>query len=201
MSIRIINTYAVLLVAIVAAGMLVFCYKSGSEPEDLLVRYRDGVEYDALTIRHPLDETLFPPEIVPPTFHWEDGNSRSNMWLVSIRFQDNDAPMNVVTQKPWWIPEIGQWETIKKRSLERDAQVTILGISRRITTRILSAGRISFKTSKDPVGAPLFYREVNLPFIDAVKDPSNIRWRFGSISSPRQPPIILEKLPVCGNCH
>jgi len=47
----------------------------------------------------------------------------------------------------------------------------------------------------------LFYREVNLPFIDPVKDPSNIRWRFGSISSPEQPPIILENLPVCGNCH
>jgi len=189
------------LVAIVAAGMLVFCYKSGSEPEDLLARYRVGAEYDDLTIHRPLDETLFPPEIAPPAFHWEDGNSRSNMWLVSIEFQDSQAPMNVATQKPRWTPEIGQWETIKKRSLERDAQVTILGISRRITTRILSAGRISIKTSKDPVGAPLFYREVNLPFIDAVKDPSHIRWRFGSISSPKQPPIILENLPVCGNCH
>jgi len=47
----------------------------------------------------------------------------------------------------------------------------------------------------------LFYREVNLPFVDAVKDPSRIRWRFGSISSPNRPPIILKNLPVCGNCH
>ena len=190
-----------MLFAIVAAGILVFCYKSGSKPEDLLARYRDDVEYDALTIRRPLDETLFPPEIVPPTFHWEDGNSRSNMWLVSIKFQDNEAPMSIVAHESRWTPEQRQWETIKKRSLERNTQVTILGISRRITTRILSAGRITIKTSKDPVGAPLFYREVNLPFIDAVKDPSNIRWRFGSISSTKQPPIILENLPVCGNCH
>jgi len=190
-----------MLVAIVAAGVLVFCYMSGSEPEDLLARYRDDAEYDDLTIHRPLDETLFPPEIVPPAFHWEDGNSRSNMWLVSIKFQDNEAPMSIVAHESEWTPEQRQWETIKKRSLERKAQVTILGISRRITTRILSTGRISFKTSKDPVGAPLFYREVNLPFIDAVKDPSNIRWRFGSISSPEQPPIILENLPVCGNCH
>ena len=50
------------------------------------------------------------------------------------------------------------------------------------------------------MGAPLFYREVNLPFIDAVKDPSKIRWRFGPISSP-QPPVVLTSLPVCGNCH
>jgi len=190
-----------MLVAIVAAGVLIVCYKSVPEPEDLLALYRDGAEYDDLTIQYPLDETLFPPEIVPPTFHWEDGNSRSNMWLVSIKFQGNEAPMSIVTHESRWIPEQQQWETIKKRSLERNTQVTILGISRRITTRILSAGRISIKTSKDPVGAPLFYREVNLPFIDAVKDPSNIRWRFGIISSPEQPPIILENLPVCGNCH
>jgi tetratricopeptide (TPR) repeat protein len=51
------------------------------------------------------------------------------------------------------------------------------------------------------VGAPLFYREVNLPFAEAVKDPSKIRWRFGSISSPQAPPVVLEHLPVCGNCH
>ncbi|MGB2862200.1 MAG: tetratricopeptide repeat protein, partial [Sedimentisphaerales bacterium] len=180
---------------------LVVCYKSRPKPEDLLARYRDGAKYGVLTIHRPLDETLFPPEIVPPAFHWEDGNSKSNMWLVSIKFQDSQAPMSIIAHESRWTPEQRQWETIKKRSLERKAQVTILGISRRIITRILSAGRISIETSKDPVGAPLFYREVNLPFIDAVKDPSNIRWRFGSISSSQQPPIILENLPVCGNCH
>jgi tetratricopeptide (TPR) repeat protein len=186
---------------IIAAGIFIFCFKSEPEPNDLLVQYRDGTEYDTLTIHYPLDKTLFPPEIVPPTFHWEDGNSRSNMWLVSLGFQDDEDRLNFVCREPNWTPQRQQWETIKKRSMEREVRITILGIRHRITTRILSAGRISIKTSKDPVGAPLFYREVNLPFIDAVKDPSHIRWRFGSISSPRQPPIILENLPVCGNCH
>ena len=52
------------------------------------------------------------------------------------------------------------------------------------------------------MGAPLFFREVNLPFLMAVKDPAAfIRWRFGDISSSKPPPIVLEKLPVCGNCH
>ncbi|MHC4437739.1 MAG: hypothetical protein ACYS3S_10295 [Planctomycetota bacterium] len=190
-----------LLVVIAAVGIFVICYKSDPEPDDLLARYRDGSQYDTLTIHYPLDETLFPPEIVSPTFRWEDGNSKSNMWLLNIKLRDSDAPMNVITRESEWTPQQQQWETIKKRSLEQDAHVTILGVRRRLTTRILSAGRISIKTSKDPVGAPLFYREVNLPFIDAVKDPSNIRWRYGSISSPEQPPIILENLPVCGNCH
>jgi len=191
----------VLLAVIIAAGIFIFCNNSEPVPDELLALYSDGSGYDTLKIHYPLDETLFPPEIVPPTFRWEDGNSKSNMWLLSIRFRDSDALMNIVTRESEWTPQQQQWETIKKQSLGKKALITILGISRRLTTKILSAGQISIKTSKDPVGAPLFYREVNLPFIDAVKDPSHIRWRFGSISSPGQPPIILENLPVCGNCH
>ena len=42
---------------------------------------------------------------------------------------------------------------------------------------------------------------MNLPFGSAVKDPTQIRWRFGEVSSLQRPPIVLEKLPVCGNCH
>ena len=48
---------------------------------------------------------------------------------------------------------------------------------------------------------PLFYREVNLPFAEAVKDPSKIHWRFGPIDRPEGAPVVLQHLPVCGNCH
>jgi len=85
--------------------------------------------------------------------------------------------------------------------LETEARVTILGIDHKAPRTILSAGQVRVKTSRDEVGAPIFYREVILPFIDAVKDPSRIRWRFGAVSSAQQPPIVLEGLPVCGNCH
>jgi len=152
-----------------------------------------------LTINYPLDETLFPPEIVPPTFRWND-NSGSDTWLVNIDFQDNEGGMNVLTNESRWTPEHQQWQIVKKRSLEKDARVTILGVNQQSPTKISSAGRIKIRTSKDEVGAPVFYREVNLPFVDAVKDPSLIRWRFGDISSP-QPPVVLQNLPVCGNCH
>jgi tetratricopeptide (TPR) repeat protein len=109
--------------------------------------------------------------------------------------------MNFLTRKPHWTPLAGEWEAIKKRSVEQEAEVTILGVNRSTPKKILSGERISITTSKDQVGAPLFYREVDLPFLNAVTDPSRIRWRFGAISSPKQPPVVLEKLPVCGNCH
>jgi len=188
-------------VVAVAVVILIALCLPGPRIENILALYREDAEYNGLTIRYPLNETLFPPEIVPPMFHWEDVSSTSDTWLITIEFQDDDERMNFLIRETQWTPDLNQWERIKKRSLEKEALVTILGVNRLSRGKILSAGRISIKTSKDQVGAPLFYRELNLPFIDAVKDPSQIRWRFGAISSPKQPPIVLEKLPVCGNCH
>jgi len=169
--------------------------------ERILASYRDEREYGGLRILYPINDTLFPPEIASPTFRWTDAQLQSDTWLVTITFQGEQERMNFLIREPQWTPEASEWEIIKKRSLEKEAKVAILGVNRSAPKKILSVGRVSIRTSKDEVGAPLFYREVNLPFNDAVKDPRRIRWRFGSIASPQQPPVILEGLPVCGNCH
>ena len=186
---------------VIAAALWMVRSTPDLSAEDVLALYEENGSYDSLTIQYPLDETLFPPELVAPTFRWEDVGSGADTWLVTIQFQDDKEPLTVTTREPKWTPDPGQWEFIKTRSLEKEADVRILGVSRKLSTTLCSAGRITIRTSKDEVGAPVFYREVNLPFINAVKDPSQIRWRFGAISSPQQPPIILEHLPVCGNCH
>ena len=49
------------------------------------MRVRGG-RYRGLTILDPLDETLFPPEIAPPTFRWSDRRKNSDTWLVSVEF-------------------------------------------------------------------------------------------------------------------
>jgi tetratricopeptide (TPR) repeat protein len=185
----------------IAATLFIFSSTPDLSAEDVLALYDKDSAYDNLAIQYPFDQTLFPPDIVAPTFRWEEGNSGVDTWLVSIEFQDGKDRIHVLTGEPAWTPEPAQWEAIKTRSLDKEAEVTILGVKRGITAKIHSAGRITIRTSQDKVGAPVFYREVNLPFIDAVKDPSQIRWRFGAISSPQQPPVILENLPVCGNCH
>lgn len=187
-------------VVIAAAALIVFL-KSSVRVEDVLAAYQDGGQYSGLTIKYPFNEAVFPPEIVPPVFRWKDDKPESDTWLVKIKFQDDKGCMNFVTAKQQWRPGVKEWETIKKRTLEKEAEITVLGVNRSTPKEILSGDRISIRTSKDKVGAPLFYREVDLPFVDAVKDPSRIKWRFGAVSSPRQPPVILEKLPVCGNCH
>lgn len=168
--------------------------------EDILAVYQEHADYGNITIEYPLNETLFPPEIIPPVFRWKDCAPASRAWLVGVEFTDGKPRMCFLTRRQQWTPRPEDWENIKHRSLEQETQVIILGVGHGEPVKIFSRAKMSFRTSKDPVGAPLFYREVNLPFIDADKDPSRIRWRFGSIASPK-PPIVLQNLPVCGNCH
>ena len=186
---------------VVLAVTLIIFLRPGVRPDDVLAAYQEQVNYSDLAILYPLNQTLFPPDIAAPIFRWKDDNSESDTWLVTISFQDNKPRMNFVTSKLQWMPKAKEWEIIKKRSVEKEAEVVVIGVDHSALDKILSAGRISVSTSNDPVSAPLFYREVDLPFVDAVKDPSRIRWRFGTVSSPKQPPVVLEKLPVCGNCH
>ena len=171
--------------------------KITSDPRDERV-----VEVQALRIVYPLDASVFPPDIAPTQFRWEDETDRVDRWTVGIEFNGDAAPMEFTSAVPEWTPPSDAWETIKQRSLEAEAAVTICGTNHLRPEEVLSEGQVSIRTSGDAVGAPIFYREVNLPFSTAVKNPAkHIRWRFGAISSEQQPPVVLEKMPVCGNCH
>ena len=153
----------------------------------------------ALDLTYPLDGTLFPPEIVAPTFVWSDETEGVVRWTVLLRFATNEEPLRFAIDEPRWRPSEEDWGEIKRRTRERDAEVAVVGVD--VQSAAVSSARIRIRTSTDPVGDSIFYREVPLPFIDAVQDPSRIRWRFGAIDSETKPPIVLEDLPVCGNCH
>jgi tetratricopeptide (TPR) repeat protein len=152
-----------------------------------------------LAIAYPLDETLFPPEIAAPTFVWSDETAGVGQWQVLLRFEGADEVLRFLTVEPRWRPASAEWIEIKQRSTAHTAHMAVVGVD--ASGHAASAATVRFRTSTDPVGDSIFYREVPLPFIDAVQDPSRIRWRFGSIDSETAPPIVLENLPVCGNCH
>ena len=153
----------------------------------------------SLEIKYPLDETLFPPEIVAPTFVWSDETDGVGEWKILMRFDGGAEPLRFASTEPRWRPSEADWAEIKRRSAEGDAEVAIVGTGP--NARPASSASIRIRTSTDPVGDSIFYREVPLPFIQAVQDPSRIRWRFGSVDSEDRPPVVLENLPVCGNCH
>jgi tetratricopeptide (TPR) repeat protein len=118
--------------------------------------------------------------------------------LISISFRDGGARIDRLSDSTQWTPSEWQWQFIKQHSTAHQATIAAIGIH---GWHAVSYGHVDLRTSIDPVGAPLFYREVILPFKEAVKDPTKIRWRFGSITQRQSPPVVLEKLPVCGNCH
>jgi Flp pilus assembly protein TadD len=180
---------------LIAAVSLSACdRKSGPAPLAFPAGPSGGIE-----IKYPLDETLFPPEIVAPTFLWSDETKGVATWMVLLRFDGTDEVLRFPTTEPHWRPSEADWANIKQRSVERDAEVAIVGVGK--DADAVSSASVRIRTSTDPVGDSIFYREVPLPFLTAVQDPSRIRWRFGSIDSETAPPIVLEDLPVCGNCH
>jgi len=153
-------------------------------------------------ITYPFEGSVFPPDIAEPTFRWRDASTETDAWQVTIEFADGEAPLVAECGAREWTPSPDQWREMQSRSVELPAVLTVHGLRRSDPERSLASKAVRFSTSKDPVGAPLFYREVNLPFREAVANPAkHIRWRFGLVSSREAPPIVLENLPVCGNCH
>ena len=193
-----------LLLALVGMPLTVAsCAPGTAEPGEpaILTSYRADAKYAPLTIAYPFEGSLFPPEIVPPTFRWTDPSPSSDAWLVAVRFADGGRPVIGRSRDTQWTPDAMAWSTIKSRTTEAPARVIILGYRESAPSQAVSAGEVHIATSTDPVGAPIFYRDVPLPFIDAVKDPSRIAWRMGTVTSATQPPVVLANLPVCGNCH
>ena len=186
----------------VGAWCLLTCllplYGCGQDPAPQAVSFPEQAS-GTLDITYPLDGTLFPPEIVAPTMTWSDATEGVREWSVMLRFEGTDDMLRFNATEPSWRPSEADWVEIKRRSMQHDAELAIVGIGEEGKAR--SAASVRIRTSTDPVGDSIFYREVPLPFISAVQDPSRIRWRFGEIDSVEQPPVVLEDLPVCGNCH
>ena len=169
-------------------------------PQEIWARYVPGAAYEAIEIRYPYNGAMFPPESIAPTFAWSASSGVADSWLLRVAFESGQ-PLLLVSPRREWTPDAATWTQIKGHTAVHPARVTLLGYASGTPEHIIASGSVSIATSKDPVGAPIMYREVTLPFIEAVKDPSRLRWRFGTIDSPAAPPIVLDKLPVCGNCH
>ena len=188
-----------------------------------------------VAIDYPEEGSIFPPGITPPTFLWRDGARGVTAWKIDISFRDGAAPIHTVskgerlrigrtdpdcvadTNEPprltpqlaaahTWVPDRAVWETIQKHSIESDATVTISGIAGRVAA---SRGSMRFRTSGDPVGAPIFYRDVPLMPSEVERGVIKplaasalplVAWRLRSISEPASR-TVMENLPVCANCH
>ena len=187
-----------------------------------------------LAIDYPEDGSIFPPGITPPTILWRDAAGKS--WSVDITFADKSPALHITTKgerikigaidpravsdsnKPptltaqqaatWaWTPDAALWAAIQAHSTASPATITIKGY--RDDGSAASEAHIDFTTSTDPVGAPIFYRDVPLMptrGVNGVVSPlaptqiNLIRWDIRDIRKPSSR-TVLKDMPTCANCH
>src|ERR1019366_333733 len=61
-----------------------------------------------------------------------------------------------------WTPDLVTWQAIKRHSVARAATVSFTGFRADAPEQAVSHGQVAIHTSKDAVGAPIFYRDVPL---------------------------------------
>ena len=191
-----------------------------------------------ITLDYPAEGSVFPPEITPPTFLWRDAAANVTSWTVDIAFRDGapgihvtsaGEPMHIGEIDPeaisknnelpkltpeqaaahTWIPDAGTWEAIKAHSVGAPATITIAGILGEDLKQPVSSGQVRIETSRDPAGAPIFYRDVPLmpnqgnKGVIAPLAPEAIgliKWRLRYLDEPRSR-VVMEKISTCANCH
>ncbi len=209
--------------AVLVFFCVVFCAGFGRVPAATIV------------IDYPEDGSIFPPEITPPTFLFRTVGSGGFPWTVDIIFGDGSPGIRTATRgEPMrigpidpecisstnevpkltpqqaatrtWTPDGPLWTRIKQRSRAAPATVTITGTG---ATGERPRGSVRIRTSADPVGAPIFYRDVPLmptQTEEGVIEPLSLHairlvaWRVRNIAEPGSR-LVMANLPVCANCH
>jgi tetratricopeptide (TPR) repeat protein len=192
-----------------------------------------------LNIDIPANGTIYPPDIVAPQFAWRDDNPAVTVWRIGIVFGEHAKaiklwstgekmqlgplddslkgyiPPTLTPQEATahtWRPDEKTWENIKKHSVKAAATVNITGFATQNDKASLSHAQATIQTSADPVGAPLFYRDVPLippppeseqrgvikPLPDSVLP--KIKWQLRYVGETESK-TMMTGLPTCGNCH
>ncbi len=192
----------------------------------------------AVTIDYPSNGSVFPPDIAPPTILWRDGAEKADRWKIEVHFADggpalqfdtagerlqvgkidprciseNNEPPRLTDEQAEghsWTPGEADWAAIKRRSVSGPARMMIEGQSPSEPGTQLSRGEVTIQTSKDPVGAPIFYRDV--PLMPSATEKGVIKplaqiaipliqWRLKSVGEAGSR-VVLEGMHTCANCH
>jgi len=192
-----------------------------------------------LTVDYPYPGSLFPPDMVAPTFVFHDAREAARLWLVEITVAGEPGRMLALTdgrralrekdprcgeapggfeetesQKSAgnWTPSPGLWADLAGHP-DKDVTAVFFGLPDLRpdykSPAALSRGSITFRVSADPVGAPVFYRDVPLmptsneqgvvmPLAEGALP--LIEWRIRDLSRPSGT-VVLRDMPTCANCH
>ena len=191
-----------------------------------------------ITVDYPLDGSIFPPEFPAPLLQWRDAAPNASVWLIDITFRDGHPALHAksageplrigkidprcvsATNRPpnltpeqaaarTWRPDAETWAAIKKSSTPGPATITITGYHQPELEHPVSRGQLTIQTSADPVGAPIFYRDVPLMPSETEKgvikplDKSAIpliAWRLRNVAETSSK-VLMTGIYSCANCH
>ena len=189
----------------------------------------------SIAVDYPANQSIFPPEITPPTFLWRDPVKAAASWSIDVTFADGSPALHAVSagdrlqigeiderciaptnelpkltpqqaEAHTWKPDAAAWTKIKNHSQAGPATVTITGM---LSGQPVSRGQMVLHTSKDAVGAPIFYRDVPLMPSETEKGVIKplgakavplIAWRLRNIGESTSR-VLMTGLHTCANCH
>ena len=189
-----------------------------------------------ITVDYPQDASIFPPDMIAPIFLWRDAEPSVRSWRIEVKFGDRAKELRMISagegmklgeidarcvstaNKPpfltaeqaaahTWKPDADAWAWIKKHSVDRAATIEFTGLDG--AGRPVSQGHVTLTTSRNPVGAPIFYRDVPLMPFEGTKHVvqplapakmSLIAWRLRDVSKPESR-LLMTGLHTCANCH
>jgi len=199
---------------------------------------RGGGARTAVRVDYPLEGSVFPPDFTMPTFLWHDDSAEADRWRVVVTFPDGGKPLREISDGPpppereadpeafgpnngpyegtpyqrsarSWTPSAETWAEIQRRAVERPATVAFEGFAAERPETVLSRGAVTLTTSKDAVGAPIFYRDV--PLMPSKGESGKIAplargsiqliaWRLRDVARPDSK-VLLTGMFSCANCH
>lgn len=193
----------------------------------------------SLDICYPFAGSQFPPDIVAPEILWNDSSGARTWLLSirfhgggaihvltdggrikpeidpdCVRENNGFEESATIASAKGWQPPEPIWEAIKRASVTNELTLSVYGLGGTPDAPggdvpISSKGSVSFSTSIDPVGAPIFYRDVPLMpsrtkegVVKPLSDDAVplVAWRLRDVSKPSSR-VVLRNMPTCANCH
>jgi tetratricopeptide (TPR) repeat protein len=191
-----------------------------------------------IIVDYPLNGSVFPPDMEAPTFQWRDPSEGAARWQMDVTFGDGSAVLHVISKGEGlkigeidprcisannklpaltaeqaaahtWKPDAATWRAIRAHAVDHAATITITGYAEANPKEALSHGIVQVTVSRDPVGAPIFYRDV--PLMPSATEKGVIKplassavplieWRMRNIAEPSSH-VVMTDLHSCANCH
>jgi tetratricopeptide (TPR) repeat protein len=191
-----------------------------------------------ITVDYLLNGSVFPPDMEAPTFQWRDPAQGAVRWQIDVTFGDGSAPLHRTSKGEGlkigeidprcisssnklptltaeqaaahtWKPDAATWAAIREHALEHPATIGITGYAEVNSKEPLSRGAMQLTVSRDPVAAPIFYRDV--PLMPSATEKGVIKplassavplieWRMRNLQEPSSH-VVMTDLHSCANCH